>query len=91
MIITTSDLRKNGDLADPARLRGGDFFDPVTIPRLVFHPPKEEVGMSIFLLLLHLVTAGARLGSDPDGLVAVLPELTSGNDGDARLGSDPNG
>ena len=47
--------------------------------------------MSIFLLLLHLVTAGARLGSDPDGLATVLPELTSGNDGDARLGSDPNG
>jgi hypothetical protein len=47
--------------------------------------------MSIFLLFLSLLTAGARLGSDPDGLVTVPPELTSGDDGDARLGSDPNG
>lgn len=47
--------------------------------------------MSIFLLLLHLVTAGARLGSDPNGLPIPAPELTSGNDGDARLGSDPDG
>ena len=47
--------------------------------------------MSIFLLLLHLVTAGARLGSDPDGLGAVPPELTAGTDADARMGSDPDG
>lgn len=47
--------------------------------------------MSIFLLFLHLVTAGARLGWDPDGLAAAPPELTSGDDGDARLGWDPNG
>ena len=47
--------------------------------------------MTIFLLLLHLVMAGARLGSDPDGLAAAPPELTADTDADARLGSDPNG
>jgi len=47
--------------------------------------------MSIFLLLLHLVTAGARLGSDPNGLASVPPELTAGADADARMGWDPNG
>jgi hypothetical protein len=47
--------------------------------------------MAIFLLLLHLVTAGARLGSDPNGLAAVPPEPTAGSDADARLGSDPDG
>lgn len=48
--------------------------------------------MSIFLLLLHLVTAGAHLGWDPDGqFAAAPPELTAGSDADARLGSDPDG
>ena len=47
--------------------------------------------MSIFLLFLHLVTAGARLGWDPNGLPTPAPELTAGSDGDARLGSDPDG
>ncbi|MFL6202312.1 MAG: hypothetical protein ACJ76J_24350 [Thermoanaerobaculia bacterium] len=47
--------------------------------------------MSIFLLILHLVTAGARLGSDPDGLAAAAPEPTASADADAHLGWDPNG
>ena len=47
--------------------------------------------MSIFLLLLHLVTASARLGWDPDGLAAVPPAITAGSEADARLGSDPDG
>lgn len=47
--------------------------------------------MSIFLLLLHLVTAGAHLGWDPNGLAAVPPEPTAGADADARLGWDPDG
>ena len=47
--------------------------------------------MSIFLLILSLLTAGARLGSDPNGLAAVPPELTDDSDADARLGWDPNG
>ena len=47
--------------------------------------------MSIFLLFLSLLTAGARLGSDPNGLTAFPPEPTGGADADARLGWDPNG
>jgi len=47
--------------------------------------------MSIFLLILSLLTSGARLGSDPNGLAAVAPELTAGADADARMGWDPNG
>lgn len=47
--------------------------------------------MSIFLLFLHLVTAGARLGWDPNGLAAIPPELTADTDADARMGWDPNG
>ena len=47
--------------------------------------------MSLFLLFLRLITAGARLGSDPDGLAVVSPAITGESDTDARLGSDPNG
>ena len=45
--------------------------------------------MSIFLMFLRILTVGARLGSDPDGLAFIPPETSA--DTDARLGSDPNG
>lgn len=45
--------------------------------------------MSIFLMFLRILTAGARLGWDPDGLAFTPPETSS--DADARLGWDPNG
>jgi hypothetical protein len=47
--------------------------------------------MSIFLLFLHLVTAGARLGWDPDGLATPEPTADGGASADAHLGWDPNG
>ena len=54
----------------------------------VFHPLKE-VAMSIFLIFLNFIRAGAHLGWDPDGLAAE-PTGTEGS-ADAHLGLDPNG